>query len=511
MAKHKPEIVYFPYIGEKLNDEPFNLRKGEYSWRHRLKILANMKGMEIHTHDKAKYRNVIGVIFFDNLFYHNLEGLLNLHNKDLLKKTIYIDYEPPTGHAKKHEPGSIKELAKLFKLVVTYDDDLVGTSNFIKGNVANYYSSPPKSIVPFAKRKMVCMITNNTSNDEIIHVLNSWNYTHFYNRKNVRYHPKAAYHQRQKIAEYFLAKYPNELDLYGLKWSDKFSKIHKGSVARDSKIKKLNEYKFAITFDSYINQRGYISEKIFDAFFARTIPIYLGADNISDYIPKECFVDVRRFKSYEELYRYLSTMTEDEYIKKLHAIEKFLSSKVFHNLFSSAGIAKTILDAVQAPFRRDYNREEASDILAQLTEERDKVKKQVGIIDVGKVLIGKKWGFLLFITTGRYNLDTLSGSIYSKSNGKLSLLKTSPAHFCSEEKHDTLSTVLFYEDIVRNKKIELLLKEQGKFKKIPFFTKKIIEDTHYDKNTRFFVSNNAVYIPGIIHKKLRGVYSRYND
>lgn len=52
----------------------------------------------------------------------------------------------------------------------------------------------------------------------------------------------------------------------------------------------FNKYKFIICFEnSYDN--GYITEKIFNCFFARTIPIYKGSPIINNYINRESFID----------------------------------------------------------------------------------------------------------------------------------------------------------------------------------------------------------------------------
>ena len=54
----------------------------------------------------------------------------------------------------------------------------------------------------------------------------------------------------------------------------------------------FNKYKFIICFEnSYAD--GYITEKIFNCFFARTIPIYKGSEKINDYINKDCYIDAR--------------------------------------------------------------------------------------------------------------------------------------------------------------------------------------------------------------------------
>lgn len=509
-AVNRPEIIYYPNVSEGLRDKPFDLSDGDYSWSQQLRILADKNGIEIHTPDRASFKNVQGVLFFDNMFYRNVDALTDLRAKKLLSKTIYMDYEPPTGHAKKHEPESIRELSKMFKTVVTYDDSLAGTANFIKGNVANFHSSSPTRFRQFNDKKMICMVTSNTDNDFIIRVLNEYNYTNHFNNKNIKYHKKAIYHKRIQMADYYLENHPEDFDLFGLFWPERLNKVSRGFLEKNKKIQKLSEYKFAITLDSYTDQNGYISEKIFDAFFAGTVPVYLGANNVTDYIPKQCFIDIRDFNSNDELYEYLSTMSESEYSKRQRAIEKFLSSKEFHNYFSSAGIARTLLDAIQAPARQDYSQEEAGDILTQLIEERDKIRKQIGVIGVDKVEIGKKWNFLLYVTTGRHNVDSIVNGVYMRTVDGLTRLKARPAHYCDNEKFDTLNITLPYEDIVSKKKIELFLKEQDEYIKIPFFTKEAIEGTHYDDTTRFFVKNNVIYIPGKIHKKLRRIYSKYD-
>lgn len=43
-------------------------------------------------------------------------------------------------------------------------------------------------------------------------------------------------------------------------------------------------------------EKGYITEKIFDCFFPGVIPIYWGAENVTDYIPQDTFIDRRNLK-----------------------------------------------------------------------------------------------------------------------------------------------------------------------------------------------------------------------
>jgi hypothetical protein len=117
-----------------------------------------------------------------------------------------------------------------------------------------------------------------------------------------------------------------------------------------------------------------VSEKIFDAFKAKTIPIYWGADNVTDYIPKDCFVDKRDFETYDELYLYLKNMTEKEYNRRIKAIEEYLKSDQYKSLFSSEGSAQIVFNALNKK-RDDFSYKKAYKMLKQLQKKKDKVDK----------------------------------------------------------------------------------------------------------------------------------------
>ena len=86
---------------------------------------------------------------------------------------------------------------------------------------------------------------------------------------------------------------------------------------------------------------GYITEKIFDCFFAGCVPVYLGAPNVADYIPSGTFIDKRNFKTYEELYSYIKNMPETEYAGYLDAIKNFVRSDKIYP-FSAECSAETL-------------------------------------------------------------------------------------------------------------------------------------------------------------------------
>ena len=82
--------------------------------------------------------------------------------------------------------------------------------------------------------------------------------------------------------------------------------VYRGFAA--SKRETLGHYKFAVCFENSV-LKGWITEKIFDCFFAGTVPLYWGAPDIEDHIPAECFIDMRRFKDFADAKAFLTSLS----------------------------------------------------------------------------------------------------------------------------------------------------------------------------------------------------------
>lgn len=101
------------------------------------------------------------------------------------------------------------------------------------------------------------------------------------------------YSFRMKAMVYFSTK--NYFDLHGKYWDNHqlLTKAERKAVTLlnpneiDSKHLTLSNYQFALCFENCVYP-GYITEKIFDCFLSKCIPIYYGAPDIDQYIPRAC-------------------------------------------------------------------------------------------------------------------------------------------------------------------------------------------------------------------------------
>ena len=169
------------------------------------------------------------------------------------------------------------------------------------------------------------------------------------NRSLRGWHPKNdLYSERIKTIKWFEHNAPNDFALYGKKWNMSGrlptrlgGLIHslekrlpfkycpfiswKGVIPNKQDI--LIRSRFSIAYENIKGLKGYISEKIFDAFVAGNVPVYWGAEDINSYIPKKCFIDRRNFINHQELYKFLKNMPEKLYLNYQRNIKNFIENE----------------------------------------------------------------------------------------------------------------------------------------------------------------------------------------
>jgi hypothetical protein len=78
-----------------------------------------------------------------------------------------------------------------------------------------------------------------------------------------------------------------------------------------TRLATLSRYKFTLAFENSI-AIDYVTEKFFEPLIAGSVPIYLGAPNISEFAPAErCFINVADFDGPSSLASYLNSLDCD--------------------------------------------------------------------------------------------------------------------------------------------------------------------------------------------------------
>lgn len=300
-----------------------------------LKQKLKENGHSYHTFDCYKEKDIDKIIYFDIPSNSKLTfvGLIDiaryvLHKgwkNDYFNKTIndlprnnrvLIIQEPPVVNPKSYN----KKFHRYFGKILTWNPDLVDNKKYFDFK----YPQPipdKQYCIPFTQKKMFTQISGN--------------------KKGIG--DNELYSERRKVIDYFETN-NNDFEFYGVGWEKENLKTYKGRT--DDKLETLSKYKFSFTFENCSGLNGYVTEKIFDCFFAGTVPIYWGAEDIENYIPEECYIDYRKFKSIEEVVDFCQKLTEEEYEKYRVAAKNYLNGDYFKENFSVEAYVERMCRAI---------------------------------------------------------------------------------------------------------------------------------------------------------------------
>ena len=295
-------------------------------------------GWECHTQDIYQRMNVVpNAVLFINIPKKPISALLGNWSERVKSYALLNECEVIVPQSWKKSKQA--QFSKLF----SWHDDLIDDQGVIRTHFPQNLSAitPP---ISFNQKKLCTLIAGN---------------------KRER-HPLELYSKRIEAIRWFEKHHPSEFDLYGIGWNEyrfywpkalrllnrvkpllRYLAPNYPSYAGpvQNKRETLSKYKFSICYENAKSIPGYITEKIFDSFLAGCVPVYWGAPNISDHIPKDCFIDRESFGSYEELYRYMHGMSEDEHAGYVMRISSFLQSKEafpYSEQYFATTIAQTI-------------------------------------------------------------------------------------------------------------------------------------------------------------------------
>lgn len=336
-AQKRVEFVGYDW-GTHFEDQ----RLFESPFFHQLKEILAHKGLETRHMDLTKYRkwlkprerkhwlksplklfrpgftvdrDVAYVLFW------NLDQRLDGYDLSRLPKErlVLFMWEPPVVQPRLYDPKEQEAFSKIY----TWDDSLVDNVKFFKFFYPVLQPMIPKDErLDFDEKKLCVLVATNLHST----------------------HPKEIYSERERVIQFFETLGTDAFAFYGRGWEPLGYKNYKGVAANKTDV--LRRFRFNICYENTKDIKGYVTEKIFDAFAAGCVPVYWGASNIADYVPPECFIDRRNFSSNEELYAFLKSVTKEEYEEIIAHIERFLHSDKAH-LFSEEHFMRTFAAAFE--------------------------------------------------------------------------------------------------------------------------------------------------------------------
>jgi hypothetical protein len=272
------------------------------------KEMANSMGHRCDTLDRYSHPDEVDVLFLSDARSGDSAIRYPMRARKFL-----LTFESPIWNGYTHNIGELHH--EWFEKVFTYRTDILKKiPNGVQVFLPNKWRITEK-FNAIRKTRFMCAIFGNKQNDSSLF-------------------PTLYTKRMQDI--FWLGNNYNKFHLYGQGWEKENFPFYQGPVER--KIDVLSKYRFALAYENCICP-GYISEKIIDCLLSLTIPLYKGAPDVLDYIPKECFIDLNKF-SVDDVVSDLAFMSNDEYNRKIDAIFEWVAGR--GKIFSAENWVNTI-------------------------------------------------------------------------------------------------------------------------------------------------------------------------
>lgn len=265
---------------------------------------------------------------------HGIDGLYDKISKEDLDDSVYQEYKKKLGvdrlclmiaEGVVHKPENHSlQLSEMVNSVLTWNDDFVDGIKFHKYNWPLPLEWGDFGVVSSGREKLLVNISANKYSSATGEL----------------------YSARRTAINVFEERFQDNFDLYGIGWNKAATraqrvlnfltphyKSYRGSV--DSKAEVLGKYRFALCYEN-ATVAGWITEKVFDCFRSGCIPIYLGAPNIHEYIPKGAFIDRREFATDQDVADFIGRISTREIVNIQECIRDYLKSKQYQGFLTTS-------------------------------------------------------------------------------------------------------------------------------------------------------------------------------
>lgn len=305
-----------------------------------LKRDLERRGYEVMSIDQRDMADADHLVFFDAVLTDPYFREFKRRRKELKARASLVVIDARVVNQYEHTERALR----LFDRVLTWDPARIDHKKFFPYHLPESFYPKNPFRIPYRKKRFLCMINGN----------------------KLSLYPTELYSERKRAALFF-ERTPEGIDVYGLGWDHRPSvrpilyhaayrwrflltslctlrwkpfanlvryalnrpRLRKETIkgrAEGSSVAVYAKYKFAICFENARDIPGYATEKLFNCLNARTIPIYWGDEEILRHVPAGCYIDMRKFTSYEELYAFLRRINEKEYANYLKRIETYLKT-----------------------------------------------------------------------------------------------------------------------------------------------------------------------------------------
>jgi hypothetical protein len=241
-------------------------------------------------------------------------------------KTVLVLLETAVGAAYTFNPRNHRD----FDAVITYDDRLVDGRKYFPMRPRAYNRSRIRTGQSFSERRIGCLVGTDRPfryRSGLGLMARGW---HVSWRDWIDYVfcPGELIRYRTGLGKAFAAFPRGSFDIYGEGWerNPETAALALGIPAR-SALEYLGDYRYAMAIENHSGDHSLISERIWDALWGDSVPVYYGNTRIDRHIPRECYVDASKFRTPGDLLQSLVDTPEATWSAQRQAGRQFIQGR----------------------------------------------------------------------------------------------------------------------------------------------------------------------------------------
>nr|UXE45147.1 hypothetical protein Hi04_10k_c4335_00006 [uncultured bacterium] len=216
-----------------------------------------------------------------------------------------------------------------YDAIFTYVEPLVDNKRYFFFPPRAFYRHRIVEGLPFEQRRFGCLVGTNRRMRNRIGVFTMRKGWKFSLRDWLDYVfcPGELISYRSELGKACAAYQGRSFDVFGEGWDliPEMEGVCRG-IPKGSTLSYVGRYRYYFALENHTSACALISERVWDALWGDTVPVYLGHTGIDRFIPRECYIDARCFKNPVQLLQTLHDTPESTWKKYRLAGREFIRS-----------------------------------------------------------------------------------------------------------------------------------------------------------------------------------------
>jgi hypothetical protein len=251
------------------------------------------------------------------------------------QKAILVMWETSLGARYTSNPQNHSGYDAIFTYVNTLVDE------------KRYFFLPPRAFyrhriatgLPFEQRRVACLVGTNRQmryRTALFAMKKGWKFS-LKDWIDYVFCPGELISFRSKVGRLCASYGDSTFDIFGEGWEmlPETRYVCLG-IPKESTLRYLGKYRYYFALENHASSCSLISERVWDALWGDTVPVYFGHTGLDEFIPRECFIDARQFKDVQEMLDWLCRAPERTWTKYRTAGREFIHSEAVEKFLPEA-------------------------------------------------------------------------------------------------------------------------------------------------------------------------------